>query len=162
GLAIPPPSRVRCRPNRRAGRRSERGNGGMKIGAIYPQIELNGDPEAVDKIARTVEALGYDHLLMYDHVVGALHECRDPPLWGPYTERDPFHDPFVAFGYIAAITKRIELVTGIIILPQRQTVLVAKQATDVDLLSGGRLRLGVGSGWNYVEYDSLGESFEKR
>ncbi|MET0546043.1 MAG: LLM class F420-dependent oxidoreductase, partial [Caulobacterales bacterium] len=140
----------------------QRGNGIMKVGAVYPQIELNGDPEAVDSIARHVEALGYDHFLMYDHVVGAVHEGREPALWGPYTERDPFHDPLVAFGYVAAITKRIELVTGILILPQRQTVLVAKQATDVDLLSGGRLRLGVGTGWNYVEYDSLGESFDKR
>jgi probable F420-dependent oxidoreductase len=136
----------------------------MKIGAVYPQIELNGDPVAVDRIGRAVEALGYDHLLMYDHVVGAVHENRNPPLWeyGPYTDKDPFHDPLVAFGYLAGITKRIELVTGVLILPQRQTVLVAKQATDVDLLSGGRLRLGVGSGWNYVEYDALGEDFATR
>ena len=134
----------------------------MKIGAVYPQIELGGDPQALDRIGRTVEELGYDHLLMYDHVVGAVHADRDPPLWGPYTEKDPFHDPFVAFGYLAGITRRLEFVTGILILPQRQTVLVAKQATDVDLLSGGRLTLGVGTGWNYVEYDALGQDFEKR
>ena len=136
----------------------------MKIGATYPQIELGGDPVAIGRIGRAVEELGYDHLVMYDHVVGAVHENRNPPLWehGPYTDKHPFHDPFVAFGYLAAITKRIELVTGVIILPQRQTVLVAKQATDVDLLSGGRLRLGVGSGWNYVEYDALGEDFAVR
>lgn len=136
----------------------------MKIGAAYPQIELGGDPIAVDKIGRAVEALGYDHFLMYDHVVGAVHENRVPPLWehGPYTEKDPFHDPLVVFGYLAGITQRIELVTGVLILPQRQTVLVAKQATDIDLLSGGRLRLGVGSGWNYVEYDALGEDFATR
>src|SRR6202007_2700383 len=121
----------------------------MKIGAVYPQIELNGDPVAVDRIGRAVEALGYDHIVMYDHVVGAVHENRNPPLWehGPYTDKDPFHDPLVVFGYLAGITKRIELVTGVLILPQRQTVLVAKQVTDIDLLSGGRLRLGVGSGW---------------
>src|SRR5271154_115936 len=106
----------------------------MKIGAVYPQIELNGDPEAVDRIGRAVEALGYDHLVLYDHVVGAVHENRDPPLWegGPYTDKDPFHDPFVVFGYLAGITKRIEFVTGILILPQRQTVLVAKQCADID------------------------------
>jgi probable F420-dependent oxidoreductase len=136
----------------------------MKIGATYPQIELGGDPLALDRIGRAVEELGFDHLVMYDHVVGAVHENRNPPLWehGPYTDKHPFHDPLVAFGYLAAITQRIELVTGILILPQRQTVLVAKQATDVDLLSGGRLRLGVGTGWNYVEYDALGQSFAAR
>ncbi|MFY9329523.1 MAG: LLM class F420-dependent oxidoreductase [Georgfuchsia sp.] len=136
----------------------------MKIGAVYPQIELGGDPIALDQIGRAVEALGYDHLLMYDHVVGAVHENRNPPLWeyGPYTDKHPFHDPLVVFGYLAAITKRIEFVTGVLILPQRQTVLVAKQATDIDLLSGGRLRLGVGTGWNYVEYDALGQNFASR
>jgi probable F420-dependent oxidoreductase len=136
----------------------------MKLGATYPQIELDGDPIAVDRIGRAVESLGFNHLLMYDHVVGAVHENRNPPLWehGPYTDKHPFHDPFVAFGYLAGITRHIELVTGVLILPQRQTVLVAKQATDVDLLSGGRLRLGVGTGWNYVEYDALGEEFASR
>jgi probable F420-dependent oxidoreductase len=136
----------------------------MKIGTVFPQIELGGDPEAIDRFGRTTETLGYDHLLMYDHVVGAVHENRNPPLWagGPYTDKDPFHDPLVSFGYLAAATKRIEFVTGVLILPQRQTVLVAKQATDVDLLSGGRLRLGVGAGWNYVEYDALGQDFQTR
>jgi probable F420-dependent oxidoreductase len=134
----------------------------MKIGAVYPQIELGGAPEAFDKIGRAVEDMGLDHLVMYDHVVGAVHEGREPPLWGPYTENDPFHDPFVAFGYLAAITKRIKMYTGVLILPQRQTVLVAKQATDVELLSGGRFVLGVGIGWNYVEYDALGYDFTKR
>jgi probable F420-dependent oxidoreductase len=134
----------------------------MQIGAVYPQIELGGDPEALDRIGRAVEDMGYDHLVMFDHVVGAVHADRNPPLWGHYTNQDPFHDPLVAFGYLAGVTKRIELVTGVLILPQRQTVLVAKQATDVDLLSGGRLRLGVGAGWNYVEYDALGQNFETR
>jgi probable F420-dependent oxidoreductase len=134
----------------------------MKVGTIYPQIELQGSPEALDRYARAIEQMGYDHLLMYDHVVGAVHEGREPKLMGPYTDLNPFHDPLVAFGYLAGITKRIELITGVLILPQRQTVLVAKQATDVDLLSGGRLRLGVGSGWNYVEYQALGEDFHTR
>ena len=135
---------------------------GMKIGAVYPQIELRGDPQAVRTIGLATEALGYDHLLAYDHVVGAEHADRDPKLWGPYTEHDPFHDPFVMFAYLAGITERIELVSGVLILPQRQTVLVAQQAADVDLLSGERLRLGVGTGWNYVEYDALGQDFATR
>ena len=134
----------------------------MKIGAVYPQIELGGRPEALARFATQVEALGFDHLLLYDHVVGAVHDHREPPLIGPYTQNDPFHDPLVAFGFLAGITKRIKLITGILILPQRQTVLVAKQATDVQLFSGGRLVLGVGVGWNYVEYDALGEDFHVR
>lgn len=133
----------------------------MKIGVVYPQIELGGDPKAIRDIGLATEALGYDHLLAYDHVVGATHD-REPKLWGPYTDKDPFHDPFVMFGYLAGITEKIELVTGVLILPQRQTVLVAQQASDVDLLSGGRLRLGVGVGWNYVEYDALGQDFATR
>lgn len=134
----------------------------MKIGAIYPQIELGGDPRAFDAIARAVEALGYESFAMFDHVAGAVHAGRDPPLWGPYTERDPFHDPMVALAYMAGITERIELVTGILVLPQRQTLLVARQAADIDLLSGGRLRLGVGNGWNYVEFEALGQDFHSR
>jgi probable F420-dependent oxidoreductase len=136
----------------------------MKIGAVYPQVELGGDPAALDRFARQVEAMGFDHLLIYDHVAGAARVDRDPPIWehGPYTDEHPFHDPLVAFGYIAAITKRIELVTGILILPQRQTLLVARQTADVDLLSGGRLHLGVGLGWSYPEYAALGQDFATR
>ncbi|MEZ5735441.1 MAG: LLM class F420-dependent oxidoreductase [Novosphingobium sp.] len=133
----------------------------MKVGVIYPQNELRGEPEAVGRIGLATEELGYHHLLVYDHVVGASHD-REPKLQGPYTDKDPFHDPFVMLGYLAAITRRIELVTGVLILPQRQTVLVARQAADVDLLSGNRLRLGAGIGWNYVEYDSLGQDFHTR
>ncbi len=137
----------------------------MKIGVVYPQTELNGDPVALDQFARATEKLGYQHLLLYDHVVGAVHQNRDPQRWwkhGPYNDTHPFHDPLVAFGYLAGITEKIELLTGILILPQRQTVLVAKQAAEVDLLSGGRLGLGVGIGWNYVEYDALGQDFRTR
>lgn len=133
----------------------------MKIGVIYPQTELKGDPAAVSRIGLSAEQLGYDHLLTYDHVLGATHD-REPKLSGPYSDKDPFHDPFVMFAYLAGITKQIELVTGILILPQRQTVLVARQAADLDLLSGERLRLGVGLGWNYVEYDALGQDFHVR
>ncbi len=114
------------------------------------------------KFGRAVEDLGFDHILAYDHVVGAVHAGRTPQLTGPYTERDPFHDPFVMFAYLAGITERISFATGILVLPQRQTALVARQATDVDLLSSNRLRLGVGVGWNYVEYDALGQDFHTR
>jgi probable F420-dependent oxidoreductase len=134
----------------------------MQIGVVYPQIELRGDPDAVRRIGRAVEELGFDHLLAYDHVLGAVHADRTPPLTGPYTEHDPFHDPFVMFAYLAGITERIGFATGILILPQRETALVARQAADVDLLSGGRLRLGVGVGWNHVEYDALGQDFRTR
>jgi probable F420-dependent oxidoreductase len=134
----------------------------MHIGAVYPQIELRGDPSAVRRIGRAVEDLGFEHLLAYDHVLGAVHADRTPPLTGPYTERDPFHDPFVMFAYLAGITDRIHFASGVLILPQRQTALVARQAADVDLLSGGRLRLGVGVGWNHVEYEALGLDFRTR
>jgi probable F420-dependent oxidoreductase len=134
----------------------------MQIGVVYPQTELRGDPEAVRRIGKAVEDLGFDHLLAYDHVLGAVRADRTPPLTGPYTEDDPFHDPFVMFGYLAGITERIGFATGILILPQRQTALVARQAADVDLLSGGRLRLGVGVGWNFVEYEALGQDFHTR
>ncbi|MDQ1497009.1 MAG: hypothetical protein QOI86_349 [Actinomycetota bacterium] len=134
----------------------------MQIGVVHPQNELRGDPTAVRRIGRAVEDLGFDHLLAYDHVLGAVHADRTPPLPGPYTEHDPFHDPFVMFAYLAGITERIGFATGILILPQRQTALVARQAADVDLLSGGRLRLGVGVGWNHVEYEALGQDFRTR
>jgi probable F420-dependent oxidoreductase len=133
----------------------------MKTGVIYPQNELKGDPEAVRRIGLATEELGYEHLLTYDHILGATHD-REPKLWGPYTDKHPFHDPFVMFAYLAGMTRRIEFVSGILILPQRQTVVVARQAADLDLLSGGRFRLGVGSGWNYVEYDALGQDFHSR
>jgi len=133
----------------------------MKIGVVYPQNELKGDPEAVRRIGIAVEELGYDYLLAFDHVAGATHD-RKPELTGPYTDQDAFHDQFVMFGYLAGITQRIELVSGVLILPQRQTVLVARQSADLDLLSGERYRLGVGVGWNYVEYEALGQDFHTR
>ena len=133
----------------------------MNIGAIFPQIEIGSDPVAVRDYAQAAESLGYSHLLVYDHVLGAGTSQR--PNWrGPYTSAHMFHEPFVLFGYLAGLTTRIELVTGVIILPQRQTALVAKQAAEVDVLSGGRLRLGVGVGWNPVEYGALKEDFSNR
>jgi probable F420-dependent oxidoreductase len=134
----------------------------MDIGVAYPQNELRGDPTAVRTFGRAAEDLGFDHLLAYEHVLGAVHADRTPELTGPYTENDPFHDPFVMFAHLAAVTERIRFATGILVLPQRQTALVARQATDVDLLSGGRLRLGVGVGWNHVEYEALGQDFHTR
>jgi len=134
----------------------------MKIGVVFPQTEIGADPAVIKDFAQAAEALGYTHLLAYDHVLGAVHQGREPRLTGPYTEETPFHEPFVLFGYLAGLTTTIELVTGVLILPQRQTALVAKQAAQVAVLSGDRLRLGVGVGWNYVEYDALGEDFQTR
>jgi probable F420-dependent oxidoreductase len=133
----------------------------MKIGVVFPQIESGTDPAIIRDYAQAAESLGYDYLLIYDHVVGANTASR--PKWtGPYTSAHSFHEPFVVFGYIAACTQRVGLVTGVIILPQRQTVLVAKQAAEVDVLSGGRLQLGIGVGWNDVEYEALGMDFHTR
>ena len=127
----------------------------MKAGVVYPQTELGGDTGAVKAFALASEELGYDHIVIYDHVLGAVHAGREPKLTGPYKETDPFHEPLVTYAYLSGVTKKLELVTGVIILPQRQTALFAKQAADVDLFSDGRLRLGVGVGWNWVEYDGL-------
>jgi probable F420-dependent oxidoreductase len=132
----------------------------MRIGVVFPQTEIGADVEAVRRYGLRVEDLGFTHVLAYDHVVGA-----DPaayPGWnGPYNVDTTFHEPFVLFGYLAALTA-LEMVTGIIILPQRQTVLVAKQAAEVDILTRGRFRLGVGLGWNRVEYEALGRTFTDR
>jgi probable F420-dependent oxidoreductase len=134
----------------------------MKFGAVFPTTEIGKDPAAIRDFAQAAEGLGFSHLLTYDHVVGAIHEGRMPALTGPYTERHQFHEPFVLFSYLAGITTRLRFSTGVLILPQRQTVLVAKQAAELALLSNGRLRLGVGTGWNYVEYDVLGANFDRR
>jgi probable F420-dependent oxidoreductase len=133
----------------------------MKIGVVFPQTEFGNDPAAIRDYAQTAEGLGYTHVLAYDHVLGANPER--PGGWsGPYTFRTPFHEVFVLFSYLAGVTQRLELATGIVILPQRQTALAAKQAASLDVLSGGRLRLGVGLGWNEVEYISLNENFHNR
>jgi probable F420-dependent oxidoreductase len=132
----------------------------MQIGVVFPQTEIGPDVGAVRAYGQRAEQLGFRHLLAYDHVLGA-----DPAVhqgWsGPYDIETTFHEPLVLFGYLAAVT-RLELVTGIIILPQRQTALVAKQAAEVDLLTEGRFRLGVGLGWNRVEYEALGQDFARR
>jgi probable F420-dependent oxidoreductase len=132
----------------------------MNIGVVFPQTEIGADVEVVRRYAQRVEQLGFTHVLAYDHVLGA-----DPTVhrgWaGPYDVSTTFHEPLVLYGYLAGVTS-IELVTGIIILPQRQTALVAKQAAEVDLLSRGRFRLVIGLGWNPVEYEALGKSFSDR
>jgi probable F420-dependent oxidoreductase len=132
----------------------------MRVGVVFPQTELGGDPGAVRAFATAASELGYAHIAVFDHVVGA-----DPAVhqgWsGPYDVHTTFHEPFVLFGYLAALTS-LELVTSIVILPQRQTVLVAKQAAEIDLLTQGKLRLGVGLGWNEVEYEALGQNFSDR
>lgn len=133
----------------------------MRIGVTFPQIEFGNDPIAIRDYAQTAEGLGYTHFLAYDHVLSA--DTTNRPGWsGAYALKDPFHEVFVLLGYLAGVTTRLELVTGVLILPQRQTALVAKQAAEVDVLSGGRLRLGVGVGWNAVEYEGLGKEFGDR
>jgi probable F420-dependent oxidoreductase len=131
----------------------------MQTGVVFPQKEIGADPASIRDFAQHVEGLGYSHILAFDHVLGA--DPRHRPGWQGYTHQDMFHEPFVLFGYLAALT-HLELVTGVIILPQRQTVLVAKQAAEVDVLSGGKMRLGIGVGWNPVEYEALGKDFHIR
>ena len=133
----------------------------MQLGVIFPQTEIGADPKAVRDFVQAAEGIGYEHVIVFDHVLGA--DTAHHQGWqGPYTKHDMFHEPFVLYGYLAAVTQRLELVTAVIILGQRQTALVAKQAAEVDVLSGGRLRLGVGIGWNAVEYEALGENFHNR
>ncbi len=133
----------------------------MRLGVVFPQTEIGADRAGVRAYAEAVEELGYDHVMIYDHVLGA-DPAGHPGFSGPYTADSMFHEPLVLFGYLAAITPKLELVTGIIILPQRQTALVAKQAAEVDILTGGRFRFGVGQGWNEVEYEALGMEWKGR
>jgi probable F420-dependent oxidoreductase len=135
--------------------------GVVRIGVVFPQTEIGNDPAVIRDYAETAEGLGYSHLVAFDHVLGAGLEHR--PNWrGAYDVDTPFHEPLVLFGYLAALTELLELVTGVLVLPQRQAALVAKQVAEVDVLSGGRTRLGVGVGWNEVEFDALGENFHNR
>ncbi len=134
----------------------------MKLGVLFPQTEIGTDPVAIRDYVQAAEDLGYHHVLVYDHVLGASPEGRGAQWVGPYTNKDMFHEVFVLFGYLAGVTRRLELVTCILTLPQRQTALVAKQAAEVDVLAGGRLRLGVGVGWNSVECEAMGQDFHTR
>lgn len=132
----------------------------MQLGVTFPQLEIGTDPAVIRDYAQAAQDLEYHYLLAYDHVLGADPTHR--PGWRGYTHQDQFHEPFVLFGYLAGVAPRLELVTGVIVLPQRQAALVAKQAAEVDLLTGGRLRLGVGIGWNHVEFEALGMNFKDR
>jgi probable F420-dependent oxidoreductase len=135
----------------------------MKLGVVFPQTEIGSDPDRIRNYARGVEEAGFDHLVSYDHVLG--HRPVDPVAWaglGPYTDEHAFHEVFVLFSHLAAITSHLEFATEVLVLPQRQTVLVAKQAAELQLLSGGRLRLGIGVGWNPEEFRALGMNFHDR
>jgi probable F420-dependent oxidoreductase len=133
----------------------------VKLGAVFPQTEIGADVGAVRAYVEAVDGLGYDHLLAYDHVLGGDRE-RHPDLVGPYRAEHQFHEILVLFGFVAGIAPRLELVTGVVIAPQRQTALLAKQAAEIDLLTRGNSRLGLGIGWNPVEYEALGEDFTNR
>ncbi len=133
----------------------------MRFGVIYPQTELPADPAIARDFAQAVEGLGYSFLATYEHVLGV--NPNRPGGWkGPYDHTATFLEPMVLFGFLAAHTSRLGFATGVLVLPQRQTALVAKQAATLDVLSGGRLRLGVGAGWNEVEFVGLGEDFHNR
>ena len=133
----------------------------MRLGVVFPQTEIGPDPGGVREYFQAAEQLGYNQVAIFDHVLGA--DLSNRPDWmGAYNSKDMFHEPMVLYGYAAAITKDVELVTSVLVLGQRQTSLVAKQAAEVDILTGGRFRLGVGVGWNEVEYEALGESFRNR
>ena len=133
----------------------------MKLGAVFPQTEIGADVGGVREYVEALAQLGYDHLLAYDHVLGAERE-RHPDLVGPYRAEHQFHEILVLFGYVAGIAPHLELVTGVVITPQRQTALLAKQAAEIDILTRGNFRLGLGIGWNPVEYEALGENFHDR
>ena len=133
----------------------------MEIGAVFPHNEIGTDPQAIKDYAQGVEELGVTHLLIYDHVLGA-DRIRPGGFEGPYDKDVAFHEPFTTFAFIAAVTKKLEMITTVMILPQRQTVLVAKQAAELAILSNNRFKLGIGVGWNTVEYTGLNENFKNR
>ncbi len=133
----------------------------MQVGVVFPQTESGTDPGFIRDYTQAAGELGYRHVLAYDHVLGA--STRNRPDWtGPYSSEDIFHEPFVLFGYMAALSQNLEFVTGVIISPQRQTVLLAKQAASLDVLCQGKFRLGIGVGWNEIEYIGLNENFRNR
>lgn len=134
----------------------------MEVGIVLPQTEIGADPIVLRDFAQTAEGLGFSHILAFDHVLGVEHAGREPALTGPYTEASTFHEPLTLFAHWAALTTRIGFATGVLVLPQRQAPLVAKQAAEVAILSGDRLRLGIGVGWNHVEYAAMGAEWAHR
>jgi probable F420-dependent oxidoreductase len=136
-------------------------SGAFRVGVVFPQLEIEPEPVAIRDFAQGIEAMGYSHLVAYDHIVGA--DIKTRPDWNmPYTHESLFHEPLALFSFLSACTNALMFSTGVVVLPQRQTVLFGKQAANVDIFSGGRLRLGVGSGWNTIEYEALGVPFENR
>ena len=141
----------------------------MQLGAVFPQLEIGTDPAAIRDFAVAAEDAGYEHLVVFDHVLG-IDRDRPVETWRgsyaldaiPYTHQSMFHEPFVLFGYLSSFTSRIQFMTGVLVLPQRQTALVAKQTAEVDLLSGGRLILGVGVGWNSAEFEGMEADYGRR
>lgn len=133
----------------------------MKYGVVFPQTEFPSHPLAIRDFAQAAENLGYNHLLAYDHLLGANPD-REGGWSGPYTYTDPFQEPLTLFSYLAGLTEHLAFISGIIILPQRETVLFAKQAATLDVLCQGRLRLGVAIGWNEVEYVAQNKDFHNR
>jgi len=139
----------------------------MRIGAVFSQADSGTDPDLITQWAMHAEAAGFEHLLAYDHVLGASPERLGPGPFGsfpnaPYTTEHTFHEVLVLISHLAALTTRMSFVTSVLVLPQRQTALVAKQVASIDLLSGGRIRLAVGVGWNAAEYEGLGVDFADR
>lgn len=134
----------------------------MQVGIVFPQTEIGADPIVLRDFAQTAEGLGFSHILAFDHVLGVEHTGREPALTGPYTESSTFHEPLTLFAYWAATTSEIGFATGVLVLPQRQAPLVAKQAAEVAILSGDRLRLGIGVGWNHAEYAAMNADFTDR
>ena len=134
----------------------------MRHGVVFPTTSIGTDVGALRDFVQGVEALNFHHIVAYDHVLGATHEGREPPLNGPYNQFDDFHEPLVFFSWVAAMTKSIHLFPAVIVAPQRQTALLAKQACELQNLSEGRLRLGIGVGWNWVEYEALNSDFRSR
>jgi probable F420-dependent oxidoreductase len=133
----------------------------VQLGVVFPQLEIGADPVAIRDYAQAAEALGYAHILAFDHVIG-INPASRPGWKGFYDHTAMFHEPFVLFGYLAGVTRKLGFINGVLVLPQRQTPLVAKQAAEVDVLCGGRLRLGVGVGWNGPEFEAMGETFDNR
>lgn len=134
----------------------------LRIGAVFPQTEIGTDRVDISSWIEGARDLGFHHMVAYDHVLNGEQAYHHPKLVGRYDETKPFHEVMVLFGYMAAIAPEMEAVSGVVILPQRQTALVAKQASTVDILTGGRFRLGVGIGWNDIEYQGLNEEFRNR
>jgi len=134
----------------------------MQFGVVFPQTEIGPDPGAIREYIQAAEGMGYSYIFIADHVLGADPEHHAHVVDSYYTHRSVIHETFTTLGFISAITSKMDLITGILILPQRQTALVAKQAAEIDILSGGRLKLGIGVGWNHVEYEALGMDFHNR